>query len=95
MELVAYAKTELIPQIERLLERTASDAPERWFFSALLVQAHAMKEEEDVLALFFELSTTAFHGFEFDVEQARTIDELLVAAERIAFTMTATGERPH
>jgi hypothetical protein len=95
MELVAYAKAELIPQLDRLLELTAVEAPERWFFSGLVVQAHAMRAEEDVLALFFELSTTAFHGFAFDVEQARAIDELLVAAERIAFTMTASGDRPH
>jgi hypothetical protein len=73
----------------------AADLPLRAFFTGILLQAQAMREEEDVLALFFELSTSAFLGFQYSPEVARAIDDLLGAAERIAFTMTAPVEHPH
>jgi len=73
----------------------AADLPLRAFFTGILVQAEAMREEDDVLALFFELSTTAFLGFQYSSELAGAIDDLLAAAERIAFTMTAPVEHPH
>lgn len=73
----------------------AADLPLRAFFTGILLQAEAMREEDDVLALFFELSTTAFLGFQYSAELAGAIDDLLAAAERIAFTMTAPVEHPH
>jgi hypothetical protein len=73
----------------------AADLPLRAFFTGILLQAEAMREEDDVLALFFELSTTAFLGFQYSAELAGAIDDLLAVAERIAFTMTAPVEHPH
>lgn len=73
----------------------AADLPLRAFFTGILLQAEAMRAEDDVLALFFELSTTAFLGFQYSAELAGAIDDLLAAAERIAFTMTAPVEHPH
>jgi len=73
----------------------AADLPLRAFFTGILLQAEAMREEDDVLALFFELSTTAFLGFQYSAELAGAIDDLLAGAERIAFTMTAPIEHPH
>lgn len=73
----------------------AADLPLRAFFTGILLQAQAMAQEEDVLALFFELSTTAFLGFQYAPDVACAIDDLLAAAERIAFTMTAPVEHPH
>lgn len=79
-------------------ERSASDGADRAleaFFANVLHQAQAMQAEEDVLALFFELSATAFLGFEYSPKVARAIDELLATAEQIAFTMTASEHNPH
>lgn len=73
----------------------AADLPLRAFFTGILLQAQAMQAEDDVLALFFELSTTAFLGFQYSADVARAIDDLLAVAERIAFTMTAPVEHPH
>jgi len=73
----------------------AADLPMRAFFTGILLQAQAMQAEEDVLALFFELSTTAFLGFQYTSDVAEAIDDLLAVAERIAFTMTAPVGHPH
>lgn len=72
-----------------------SQLPLRGFFTNILAKTHGMQVEEDVLGLFFELSTTAFLGFEYPATVAVAIDDLLAAAEQIAFTMTASGEAPH
>ena len=72
-----------------------TDLALRGFFTNILAQTLAMKAEEDVLALFFELSTTAFLGFEYPHTTAAAIDELLAAAEQIAFTMTAPSDQAH
>lgn len=71
------------------------DLPIVAFFTGILHRAHAMQAEEDVLDLFFELSNTAFLGFQFSPALARVVDDLLAAAERIAFTMTAPDQEPH
>ena len=73
----------------------AADLPLQAFFTGILLQAEAMRAEDDVLALFYELSTTAYLGFQYSPEVARAIDDLLAAAERIAFTMSAPAEHPH
>lgn len=73
----------------------ASDLPLRAFFTGIRLQARAMQAEDDVLGLFFELSTTAFLGFQYTSELTEAIDNLLAVAERIAFTMTAPVEHPH
>ncbi|MFU8816848.1 MAG: hypothetical protein ACNA7W_15985 [Pseudomonadales bacterium] len=72
-----------------------TDLPLRAFFTSVLLQAQSMQAEEDVLALFFELSTTAFLGFEYSPPVARAIDDLLAVAERMAFTMTAPDQHRH
>ena len=77
------------------LAADAAALPLRAFFTGVLLQAQIMQAEEDVLALFFELSTTAFLGFEYSPPVAQAIDDLLATAERIAFTMTAPDQRPH
>jgi hypothetical protein len=111
MEFAAQAQAQLLPLINRVLalaegDNTAADPqaavkpggadlPLCAFFTGIRIQAQAMQAEEDVLALFFELSATAFLGFEYSGDVAKAIDELLATAEQIAFAMTASDERPH
>jgi len=111
MEFAAQARAQLLPLIDRVLElaegeqpgaeplpgsdQPGADLPLRAFFSGIVIQAQAMQAEEDVLALFFELSATAFLGFEYSADVAEAIDELLATAEQIAFAMTASEARPH
>jgi hypothetical protein len=108
VEFVDQAKDALMPLIDKVLVLAgglvagegggcdhAADLPVRAFFTGVLLQARAMRHEEDVLALFFELSTTAFQGFVYPPEVAEAIDDLLAAAEQIAFTMTAPHQQRH
>lgn len=62
------------------------------FFVGLKRALAAARDEEDLIAAFVMLSTTAFQGFELPPDSLATIDALLADAERIAFTFTAAGE---
>jgi hypothetical protein len=62
------------------------------FFVGLQRALEAARDEEDLIAAFVMLSTTAFQGFELPRDSLATIDALLADAERIAFTFTAAGE---
>lgn len=95
--IVAQARERLLPLLEQVLDAHDADADVQSlaFFTGLLMQTHAMAEETDLAALFFELSTTAFQGFTFTTRQAEAIDALLAASENIAFALTAPSERPH
>ena len=103
MEFAAHARSQLLPLIVRVRELAAADATAsvgaepalEAFFTNVQHQAQAMQAEEDVLALFFELSSTAFLGFDYSPKVAHAIDELLATAEQIAFTMTASEHDPH
>jgi hypothetical protein len=97
MDFATQAQAQILPLIADVLETMSNpeDAAPIEYFGRLLAQAHAMKTEEDVLGLFMELSTVAFHEFPFTPHQAKAVDELLLEAEFIAFTMTADGRRPH
>ncbi len=94
---VEQARARIVPLLERVVEAhdDTADVQSLAFFTGLLVQPHAMREDTDLAALFFELSTAAFQGFVFSPDQATAIDELLAASENIAFALTAPSERPH
>ncbi|MEQ8860488.1 MAG: hypothetical protein RIC56_17745 [Pseudomonadales bacterium] len=95
--LADQARDRLVPLIERVLEAhdRDDDVLSQAFFTNLLMQAHAMRDDTDLAAFFFELSTTAFQGFVFTPAQAEAIDELLAESENMAFALTAPSERPH
>lgn len=95
--IVEQAKRRLIPLLENVIDahEEHGDANSLAFFTTLLIQAHEMREETQLAALFFELSTTAFQGFGFTRAQTAAIDELLAESEFIAFTLTAPSDRAH
>jgi len=111
VQFTEQARAALMPLIHKVLDRiggpltvdageagpatAAADPGLRIFFTGVLLQARTMQHEEDVLVLFFELSTTAFQGFVYPPDVAAAIDELLAAAEQIAFTMTASDHLRH
>lgn len=95
--IVEQARQRIVPLLEQVIEAHDQDSPAMSlaFFTTLLVRAHEMREETQLAELFFELSTTAFQGFGFTTAQASAIDELLAAAEHIAFTLTAPDTDAH
>ncbi len=50
-------------------------------------------EEEELLEVCMALSTSAFQGFQFDMQSAALLDELLAQAEQLAFTFSASSNQ--
>ena len=78
-----------------VLDGADESLPMRMFFSGIQSRIRTMQDEIEVLELFFEKSTSAFLGFQYSDSLAAAIDELLAAAEQIAFTMSASDSAPH
>ena len=97
MEFVGSAHEQLVPLISAVIDQLDSERQvlELSFFTLRLVEANQMREGGDLLALFLELSTTAFQGFSFTAAQAAQIDRLLATAEDISFALSAADGEPH
>ena len=97
MELIESARTQLEPLTRAVLDtiEVESQPDAAGFFTAFLSSLALMQEEEDLANAFFVLSSTAFQGFVFSAEQAARVDELLRAAEEIAFALSASGDTPN
>mgnify|MGYP003318622171 FL=1 len=97
MEAVIQISAELKPKFETLIsyleesQQVAASA----FFTDLLVKLIAVKEEEHLLGLFMELSTTAFVGLEFDDFSAQLIDEILLHAQEVSATFAVDSSQTH
>ena len=97
MSAIDTVKAELRPKLERLivyLNETNEVAPAS-FFTNILVILVGLSEEEQLLELFIELSTTAFQGFVFDDVSWALTDDVLAYAEQIAQTFMADHNAPH
>ena len=86
--IVAAAKEQLKPHFERVLE-TVKGPMEQSFFTEGLLRLTAAEQDEQILELFFHLSSTAFMGCEFGPKEQIVIDDLLAQAEQIAFALSA------
>ena len=97
MEAVIQVSQELKPKFEELIsylddsQQVAASA----FFTDLLIKLIAVKEEEELLSLFMELSTTAFIGLEFDDFSAQLIDEILLHAQEVSATFAVDSSQTH
>lgn len=97
MELVENARRQLLPHLEAVLgsfDPQAEPGPAA-FFTLLMMSLRQAQDDADLMGLFFELSATAFQGFEFSSPQAERVDALLAVAESIAFTLAAPSDDPH
>ena len=93
MEFVSGVRGQIDPlfaSVIGLLE-SGGDPQPLAFFVMLRQRLQACRDEEDVLALFLDLSTTAFQGFVLSADQSGAVDRLLAACEQISLTMTADG----
>ncbi len=97
MEAVKQVSEALKPKFEELIsyledsQQVAASA----FFTGLLVKLIAVQEEEHLLSLFMELSTTAFIGLEFDDFSVRLIDDILLHAQEVSATFAADSSQTH
>ena len=97
MQAIETVKTELKPKLERLILylNETNEVAAASFFTNILVVLTSLTEEEQLLELFIELSTTAFQGFVFDDVSWALTDDVLMYAEQIAQTFTASPDVPH
>lgn len=97
MEFVRHVHSQLSPMISQVIDSLDEQTQvlEISFFTMRLIQLNQMREDVDLMQLFFELSTTAFQGFTFSPSQAQLIDTLLATSEDIAFTMSVPATDGH
>ena len=97
MELLDHAREQLGSLTRQVLDAIDADSNpmEASFFAGVNVRLQHMHDEADLAELFFELSSTAFRGFTFSDDQAALIDRLLLAAEEIAFALSAPDDTAH
>ncbi len=97
MDLIDTVKIDLRPKLESLITylNDTDEVVAASFFTQILVGLVALSEEEQLLELFIELSTTAFQGFHFDDQSWALTDDVLMYAEQIAQTLTANQDARH
>ena len=97
MGIIDHAREQLGPLVRQVLDDIDTDTHpmEASFFAGVNVRLQHMHDEGDLGELFFELSSTAFRGFAFSDQQAALIDQLLRAAEEIAFALSAPDDTAH
>ena len=91
------AKEQLTPLFDAVLEQFKADDAvfELSFFTLQYDALNRLKDDMDVAELFLQLSSVAFHGFDFSPEQAIKVDLLLAQAEQIAHALSADGNSSH
>ncbi len=97
MEAIDTVKDHLRPRLEALIEylNENNEVAAASFFTNILVILVGLEHEEELLALFIELSTTAFQGFLFDETSWAMTDEVLAYAEQVAHAFTASEDESH
>jgi hypothetical protein len=97
MNAIETVQSELQPKLEKLVVylNETNEVMAASFFTNILVALVQLKQEEQLLELFIELSTTAFQGFLFDDTSWALTDDVLLYAERVAQTFTADDDNLH
>jgi hypothetical protein len=97
MQAIDTVKSQLRPKLERLIVylNETNEVAAASFFTNILVILVNLSEEEQLLELFIELSTTAFQGFVFDEISWALTDDVLLYAEQIAQTFMADQSERH
>ena len=94
---VAAVRTRLKPRFEALIAylNETDEVLAASFFTGMLVSLLQADSEDALLAVFFELSATAFMGFQFDEQSWAMADHILEEAQHIAHTFSAPADNIH
>ena len=97
MDAIDTVREHLAPRLHTLISHfiECSEVNATQFFTGILARLNAIQSEEELLALFIELSTAAFHGFQFDETSWALTDEILAYSIEISATFTAGAQHPH
>lgn len=94
---VSWASDELLPSVLALRQLAADEEePEqRAFFDRIVQGLTNSRDSDDLAGPLMELSTSAFHGFQFSAAITFLLDEVLEKASRLAEALSAEGESVH
>ncbi len=97
MNAIDEVTASLKPAVAQLVEHLEiSNQPQALaFFQQVLVRMDQVEDEDDLLALFLLLSTTAFQGFQLDPVGAMLAEHILAYAEQTAHTFSASDSTAH
>ena len=93
---VSHARDQLIPTLADILLAIADDDLNAGvFFAQCLNDLREVETEDELLELFFRLSTTAFQGFTFSPSTVSSIDAVLEQAQNMAALFAAPDGIQH
>lgn len=94
---VQAVKASLKPKFIKLIDylNEQNEVLAASFFTDLLVHLNLANEEEELLSVFLQLSSTAFMGFRFDDISWQLADTILLEAEQVAHTFSGPTGQMH
>lgn len=90
-------RDELLPVLLALRKQAQEEAqPDQVaFFERIRAGLDNARDFDDLAGPFMELSTSAFHGFEFSLPVTLLLDRALELAQTLSQTLSATTEQEH
>ncbi len=97
MNAIHEVTASLAPPVTHLVEHLeiSGQAQALAFFQQVQQRLAQVEDEDDLLALFMLLSTTAFQGFQLDHIGSMLADHILAYAEQTAHTFSASDSTAH
>jgi hypothetical protein len=94
---ISQARAEMLPLLRSLcdLVEAEGDRDQHGFFSGILQGIESASDPEDLADPFMALSTSAFLGFDYGPLTALLLDQVLIAAQRLTMTLSASDEVVH
>ena len=94
---VTWAREELAPSVLALRQLAEEDgqSDQRAFFDRIAEGLKKCRDSDDLAGPLMELSTSAFHGFQFSAAVTFLLDEVLDKASRLAEALSASSESVH
>jgi len=91
------ARAEMAPLLRSLcdLVEAEGERDQHGFFAGILQGIENARDPEDLADPFMALSTSAFLGFDYGPLTALLLDQVLVAAQRLTMTLSASDEVVH
>jgi hypothetical protein len=90
-------REELVPMLDALskLAREEGAMDQAAFFERIRGGVANARELDDLAGPFMELSTSAFQGFQFSLPVSLLLDRVLVLAQTLSQTLSASTDQEH
>ena len=94
---LSQTRSEILPLLRSLCDLVAAEGEQDQygFFAGILQGIESAQEPEDLADPFMALSSSAFVGFQYGPLAAMLLDQVLIAAQRLSMTLSASDEVVH